>query len=138
MNNYFRASSFLYFYTCELIFNEKEADPIDFGGGHDNHVLDPILVDAEYLSDDTSTDESYNDEQFAYDNFMANQFPNENPLIRTRLRLGRTLLTNLMMLFSGMMLFPMKMMGSRRRVLCWGPTLNQISPKFEYLCVLCC
>ncbi|KAL7137765.1 hypothetical protein ABFS83_10G115000 [Erythranthe nasuta] len=79
MNNYFRANGFPYFDTCELIFDENEAGRIDFVGGQGNHVLDHILVDAGYLSDDTSTDESYNDEQFAYDNFMANQFPNENP-----------------------------------------------------------
>ncbi|KAL7139353.1 hypothetical protein ABFS83_09G045100 [Erythranthe nasuta] len=80
MFNYFRHNGFAYFDTCELIFDEKEAGALNVSGGRGNQIEDPILVEAGYMFDESSTDDDdMEEEQATYLNFMAMQFPNQNP-----------------------------------------------------------
>ncbi|KAL7139354.1 hypothetical protein ABFS83_09G045100 [Erythranthe nasuta] len=60
--------------------NEREAGALNVSGGRGNQIEDPILVEAGYMFDESSTDDDdMEEEQATYLNFMAMQFPNQNP-----------------------------------------------------------
>ncbi|KAL7114987.1 hypothetical protein ACP275_04G155700 [Erythranthe tilingii] len=60
--------------------NERDAEAINVSRGRGNRIEDPILVEAGYKFDESSTDDDdMEEEQTTYLNFMAMQFPNQNP-----------------------------------------------------------
>ncbi|KAL7084051.1 hypothetical protein ACP275_14G201300 [Erythranthe tilingii] len=75
---YFRQNGFPFYDTCEMVFDKKKAASIDFGGGQGSHVDDPIMVDSETSSEDSSSDDSIPDPDIMlYLNIMLRNHPNK-------------------------------------------------------------